>query len=72
MNASAQVTEEALPTYLTLLNTLEGVDDPTGAIDTAWGRWSRQWTAEENRHGAMSASSPSLLNKWRNKQHTLK
>jgi len=45
------VTEEALPTYLTLLNTLEGVNDPTGAIDTAWGKWSRQWTAEENRHG---------------------
>merc|ERR1719155_95612 len=45
------VTEEALPTYLTLLNTLEGTDDPTGAGDTAWGRWSRQWTAEENRHG---------------------
>jgi len=45
------VTEEALPTYLTLLNTLEGTDDPTGAVDTAWGRWSRQWTAEENRHG---------------------
>jgi len=45
------VTEEALPTYLTLLNTLEGTDDPTGAVDTAWGRWSRQWTSEENRHG---------------------
>jgi len=45
------ITEEALPTYLTLLNTLEGTDDPSGAIDTAWGRWSRQWTAEENRHG---------------------
>ena len=45
------ITEEALPTYLTLLNTLEGTDDPTGAVDTAWGRWSRQWTAEENRHG---------------------
>merc|ERR1712106_637304 len=27
------VTEEALPTYLTLLNTLEGTDDPTGAVD---------------------------------------
>ena len=43
--------QEALPTYLTLLNTLEGTDDPTGAVDTAWGRWSRQWTSEENRHG---------------------
>jgi len=45
------ITEEALPTYLSLLNTLEGTDDPTGAVDTAWGRWSRQWTSEENRHG---------------------
>lgn len=49
---SPQITEEALPTYLNLLNTLEGVNDATGAVETAWGHWSRQWTAEENRHGA--------------------
>ena len=45
------VTEEALPTYQTLLNSFDGVSDPTGASDSAWSRWSRGWTAEENRHG---------------------
>lgn len=51
------VTEEALPTYQTLLNTFEGCDDPTGNSDSAWARWSRGWTSEENRHG-------DLLNKY--------
>jgi len=51
------VTEEALPTYQTLLNTFEGCDDPTGNSDTPWARWSRGWTSEENRHG-------DLLNKY--------
>lgn len=51
------VTEEALPTYQTLLNTFEGCDDPTGDADSAWARWSRGWTSEENRHG-------DLLNKY--------
>lgn len=51
------VTEEALPTYQTLLNTFEGCDDPTGTMDTPWARWSRGWTSEENRHG-------DLLNKY--------
>lgn len=45
------ITEEALPTYMTMLNTLDGVRDETGASPTPWGRWTRQWTAEENRHG---------------------
>jgi acyl-[acyl-carrier-protein] desaturase len=45
------ITEEALPSYQTWLNRLEGVDDPTGVSDGAWARWSRGWTAEENRHG---------------------
>eukprot|EP00850_Spirogloea_muscicola_P019858 SM000201S05914 [mRNA] locus=s201:42792:44482:- [translate_table: standard] len=45
------VTEEALPTYQTMLNTLDGTRDETGASPTAWGRWTRSWTAEENRHG---------------------
>ena len=45
------VTEEALPTYQTLLNSFDGVSDPTGASNSAWSRWSRGWTAEENRHG---------------------
>jgi len=51
------VTEEALPTYQTLLNTFEGCDDPNGTDDTAWAKWSRGWTSEENRHG-------DLLNKY--------
>lgn len=51
------ITEEALPTYQTLLNTFEGCDDPTGTTDSAWARWSRGWTSEENRHG-------DLLNKY--------
>lgn len=45
------ITEEALPTYMAMLNTLDGVRDETGAQQTAWGRWTRAWTAEENRHG---------------------
>lgn len=51
------VTEEALPTYQTLLNTFEGCDDPTGNSDSPWAKWSRGWTSEENRHG-------DLLNKY--------
>lgn len=51
------VTEEALPTYQTLLNTFEGCDDPIGTTNSAWARWSRGWTSEENRHG-------DLLNKY--------
>jgi len=51
------VTEEALPSYQTWLNRLEGVTDRTGASDNPWAQWSRGWTAEENRHG-------DLLNKY--------
>ena len=51
------VTEEALPTYQTWLNRLEGVTDITGNSKSAWAKWSRGWTAEENRHG-------DLLNKY--------
>ena len=45
------ITEEALPTYMSQLNTLDGTRDTTGAEDQPWARWTRQWTAEENRHG---------------------
>jgi len=45
------ITEEALPTYMSMLNTLDGTRDETGASDTAWAQWTRKWTAEENRHG---------------------
>lgn len=51
------ITEEALPTYQTWINSLDGVRDDTGVSPTSWGIWSRGWTAEENRHG-------DLLNKY--------
>ncbi|KAG6395466.1 hypothetical protein SASPL_146111 [Salvia splendens] len=43
--------QEALPTYQTFLNSLDGVRDETGASSTPWAVWTRAWTAEENRHG---------------------
>ncbi|XP_058182626.1 stearoyl-[acyl-carrier-protein] 9-desaturase, chloroplastic-like isoform X4 [Rhododendron vialii] len=45
------ITEEALPTYQTMLNTGDGTRDETGASLTSWAVWTRAWTAEENRHG---------------------
>jgi acyl-[acyl-carrier-protein] desaturase len=45
------ITEEPLPTYQTMLNTLDGTRDETGASPSPWGVWTRAWTAEENRHG---------------------
>eukprot|EP00793_Prasinoderma_coloniale_P000296 PRCOL_00005280-RA len=51
------ITEEALPTYQSMLNTLDGTKDNTGADTGAWARWTRAWTAEENRHG-------DLMNKY--------
>ncbi|RAL48169.1 hypothetical protein DM860_005593 [Cuscuta australis] len=45
------VTEDALPTYQTMVNTLDGVRDETGASPSPWATWTRAWTAEENRHG---------------------
>ncbi len=46
------VTEEALPSYHAFFSLLEGVN-PAGsaAHGSGWARWSRAWTAEENRHG---------------------
>jgi len=43
------VTEEALPSYAVALNLI--ADDSTGINNSPWSRWSRGWTAEENRHG---------------------
>ncbi|KAJ1704086.1 hypothetical protein LUZ63_003865 [Rhynchospora breviuscula] len=51
------VTEEALPTYQTLINNSDGIRDLTNCSPTGWAIWTRGWTAEENRHG-------DLLNKY--------
>jgi acyl-[acyl-carrier-protein] desaturase len=52
------ITEEALPSYQTFFNLLKGVNQERNiASSSAWVRWSRLWTAEENRHG-------DLLNKY--------
>ncbi|GMH18216.1 hypothetical protein Nepgr_020057 [Nepenthes gracilis] len=45
------ITEEALPTYETILNNAEGVRDITTSSTKPWARWSRGWTAKENKHG---------------------
>jgi len=45
------ITEEALPTYMNMLNTLDATMDETGRDMTPWAQWTRAWTAEENRHG---------------------
>jgi len=37
------ITEEALPTYMAMLNTLDGVRDQTGAEQTPWGRCDSCW-----------------------------
>jgi len=42
------ITEEALPTYESWLSGLHDIDF---ASETGWGRWTRAWTGEENRHG---------------------
>ncbi|OEL12563.1 Acyl-[acyl-carrier-protein] desaturase 4, chloroplastic [Dichanthelium oligosanthes] len=45
------VTEEGLPTYMTMANRVADINDATGCDDHGWARWLRGWTAEENRHG---------------------
>eukprot|EP00951_Prasinocladus_malaysianus_P039732 scaffold447813_cov44-Prasinocladus_malaysianus.AAC.1 len=51
------VTEEALPSYMNMLNLLDVTKDESGAQHHPWARWTRGWTSEENRHG-------DLLNKY--------
>lgn len=52
------ITEEALPNYQAFFNLLQGVNtDGNMASENGWVKWSRSWTAEENRHG-------DLLNKY--------
>uniref|UniRef100_A0A6B7FH86 Divergent acyl-[acyl-carrier-protein] desaturase n=1 Tax=Leucas cephalotes TaxID=1260214 RepID=A0A6B7FH86_9LAMI len=50
------VTEDAVPTYQTMLNTADGTRDETGSSPTPWAVWTRAWTAEENRHGDLLRS----------------
>ncbi|CAN6162985.1 unnamed protein product [Urochloa humidicola] len=45
------ITEEGLPTYMTMANRVAGGSDATGCDGHGWARWLRGWTAEENRHG---------------------
>jgi acyl-[acyl-carrier-protein] desaturase len=46
------ITEEALPSYQTYFNMLEGVNPERNLLSVGgWVRWSKSWTAEENRHG---------------------
>ena len=48
------ITEEALPTYESWLTMVDGVSRNEAG---GWMKWTRHWTAEENRHG-------DLLNKY--------
>jgi acyl-[acyl-carrier-protein] desaturase len=50
------ITEEALPSYQTYFNMVVNQDKDLTSTN-GWVRWSRAWTAEENRHG-------DLLNKY--------
>ncbi|KAL0444030.1 UNVERIFIED_CONTAM: Stearoyl-[acyl-carrier-protein] 9-desaturase 6, chloroplastic [Sesamum latifolium] len=45
------ITEEALPTYQSMINACDGVREESGASPCPWAAWLRSWTAEENRHG---------------------
>ncbi|KAL2318357.1 hypothetical protein Fmac_032233 [Flemingia macrophylla] len=45
------VTEEALPTYHSIMTSMEGMKDEPGKSPNPWAAWTRGWTAEENRHG---------------------
>ena len=45
------ITEEALPSYQSELGRFEGFQGTSGTSESPWARWSRGWTAEENRHG---------------------
>jgi acyl-[acyl-carrier-protein] desaturase len=52
------ITEEALPSYQTFFNLLEGINEERNVSSSSnWVKWSRLWTGEENRHG-------DLLNKY--------
>ena len=48
------ITEEALPTYESWIMGIDGIEQEG---NNNWSKWTRMWTAEENRHG-------DLLNKY--------
>ncbi|MDX2129601.1 MAG: acyl-ACP desaturase [Chloroherpetonaceae bacterium] len=45
------ITEEALPTYESWLYAAEGISPRENDYESPWLKWTRSWTAEENRHG---------------------
>ncbi len=45
------ITEEALPSYQTWLNRHMEFRDESGTDTSPWAKWTRAWSAEENRHG---------------------
>lgn len=47
------LTEEALPTYMAWLIRMPEINDKTGVDQHPWAIWTRRWTAEEDRHGAV-------------------
>lgn len=49
--AGNMITEEALPSYQTWLNRHMEFRDETGTDTSPWAKWTRAWSAEENRHG---------------------
>jgi acyl-[acyl-carrier-protein] desaturase len=57
------ITEEALPTYQSLINKVTATKDLTGSHESAWGKWTRWWTAEENRHGDLMHNYLNLIPK---------
>lgn len=45
------LTEDAIPTYETMVNRWDGVRDETGSSLCPWEIWTRAWITEENLHG---------------------
>ncbi|KAL8130570.1 hypothetical protein V2J09_019725 [Rumex salicifolius] len=50
------ITEDAVPTYHSLLTNTHGFQPESGADSGPWATWTRCWTAEENRHGDLLRS----------------
>ncbi|KAF2308833.1 hypothetical protein GH714_021587 [Hevea brasiliensis] len=61
------ITEEALPTYQTMINTLDGVRTRPEPANP-WAMWTRAWTAEENRHVICLRITCIVSGPWNGKQ----